>query len=170
MRLYLRERIEAIEQTEEFQTARAIAEKRQQAAAKALKTKSSNAAASAAGSIPPPVLPAAPRDELVALAVQWHNSLETWRNGSGRWISAEDPDAVLFPIVRRFIFDRLTEYRTRARPVGLPLDIAIAAVDQKINEEIGRVFPWLDLAGENHGNVQLAQRLESDERRATAQG
>ena len=143
MRLYRSERIEETEKTTVFLEARVAADRRQAAARKGLATKAQNAAASAAENIPAPVLPPAPRTELVAAAVRWFNESETWRTGAAKWLSTSDPEAVLFPIVVDFIRDRLRDYRSRARPIGLPVDEATAAVDYKIVTAIAARFPWL---------------------------
>lgn len=143
MRLFRSERIEQIEATDAFREARAIAERRQAAAQKGLQTRARNAAVVAAENIAPPLLPAAPRGELVAMAVEWFNGVETWRSGAGRWVSVADPEEVLFPIVVDFIRDRLRDYRQRARPIGLPVDQATAAVEQRVLAAIAERFPWL---------------------------
>jgi hypothetical protein len=145
MRLYRADRIEQIEAGADFASAREIADKRQAAARKGLQTRARNAAAVAAENIPSPVLPPAPRLELITAAVAWFNSGETWRTGAAKWVSTADPAAVLFPIVRSFIRDRLREYRQRARPVGLPVEQGNLAVDQKIEEAIALAYPWLTL-------------------------
>ena len=89
------------------------------------------------------MLPPAPRGELIKAAVRWFNELETWRNGAGTWINRADSEAVLFPIVVDFIRDRLKNYRDRARPIGLPVEQAAAAVDRKILDAIAATYPWL---------------------------
>lgn len=143
MRLYRSERMAEIKSGAEFIEALAGADRRRCAAQKALATRARNAAASAAANIVPPVLPPAPRDELLAAAVNWFNSRETWRGGAGKWVSTADRDDVFFPIVVEFIYDRLRDYRNRARPIGLPVDQAVAAVDRKIIEALAAKFSWL---------------------------
>ena len=143
MRLYRSERIAEIEGGEEFIEALAGADRRRCAAEKALETKARKAAVSAAQNIAPPVLPPAPRDDLVAGAVRWFNELETWRSGAGKWVSTSDPDGVLLPIVVEFVLDRLHGYRKKARPIGLLAAVASAAVDRKIIEAIAASYPWL---------------------------
>jgi hypothetical protein len=136
-------RIAEIEKTESFIQAREATERRREGAKKAVQTRAAKVAASAADSIEPPVLPAAPRAEIIAAAIDWHNRVETWRAGKGRWVSFDDSDDVLFPIAIDFIFDRLSDYRRRAAPIGIPIQCAAAAVDARIAETITTVYPWL---------------------------
>jgi len=152
MRLYRSARIEEVEATEVFQQARTIAEQRQAAARKGLQTKAANVAASAAENIPAPVLPPAPREELLTAAITWFSRVETWRTGAGRWISPADPDETLFPIVVDFIRDRLRDYRNRARPIGLPVEQGAAAVDRKIIEAIALAYTWVNIRPENESS------------------
>jgi len=143
MRLYRTDRIAEIETGEEFIEALAGADRRRCAAEKALQTKARKAAASAAENITPPMLPQAPRADLVEAAVRWFNGCETWRSGAGRWVSTSDPDGVLLPIAVNFIRDRLRDYANRARPIGVPVEQAVRAVDRKIVEAIAASYPWL---------------------------
>src|SRR5258706_7669125 len=92
MRLYERARIEAVEAEALFIEARQAAGRRQDAAKKGQATKADNAAASAAEDIAAPVLPPAPREELIAAAVRWFNTVQTWRSGAGKWISTAGND------------------------------------------------------------------------------
>jgi hypothetical protein len=145
IRLWRSERIEEIETSELFREARGAAQRRMESAQKGLQTKAKNAAASVSGTIPPPVLPPAPRAELIAAAVQWFNQVHTWRTGSGKWLSGKEADSVLFPVVVEFIRDGLNDYRKRARPIGLPIAQALAAVDQTILDAIAERYPWLSV-------------------------
>lgn len=159
MRLYRSDRITEIEASEQFAQAREATDKRKEAAQKALRTKTANAAASAAESIAAPVLPPAPRGELVAAAVRWFNECETWRNGAGKWVSLADPEEVLLLVVVEFIVDRLGDYRNRARPIALPVDAAAAAVDRKIIEAIAACYPWLSAECERRRGTSDKEKI-----------
>jgi hypothetical protein len=149
MKLYRAGRVAAIESTEEFKVAKQEAERRQAAAKKAIETKRNATAAWAAKDLPDPVLPPAPRVELVQAAVAWFNGVETWRTGAGRWASTTDCEESLNSIVISFILAQLAEYRERVTR-GMEMSPAEAEpiVRAKVLTAIAAAYPWLAMGCE----------------------
>jgi hypothetical protein len=144
VRLYRRDRIEAIEAGAEFVEAKERAAVRQAASRKAITTKRSKALEWLSAA-PGPILPRMPRADVVRLAADWFNRTYAFADNSDRWASPNDPEGFLNQIAVDWIRRQLGPYETKLRQsIGRQIDDqADRLIDGKILGAIAAACPWL---------------------------
>lgn len=149
MRLYYVSRIEAIEQTDEFLSARAVASKRQEAAQRAVQTKIDKLLAQV-DDFPRPVLPDLDQEELTRHAVENYNSKEQdvaiergFLDTKSATVNADQN--FLNRISVNYARHCLTSYHDRLYLVAGNVGTreAYNEVKRRIHAAIAKAYPWL---------------------------